>query len=158
MFTYPAGTGPSANPGLAVSPDGSTLAVSSWIKPNAVARIFTVGVDGSNYREVVDSYQTGSVLDTVRWTPDGRTILFVAHDANRNWKVMRVPSVGGLVEFDGLSFETLAPLMPELRMWPGNFNNIDVSPDGTRIIASSLTFTKNELWTLDNLLSVVSSQ
>ncbi len=158
MFTYPAGSGPLDYPGLAVSPDGSTLVVSSWVKPNAVARLFTVGVDGSNYREVVDSYQTGSVLDTVRWTPDGRTLLFVAHDANRNWKVMRVPSVGGLVEFDGLSFETLAPLIPELRMWPGNFNNIDVSPDGTRIIASSLTFTRNELWTLDNLLSVVSSR
>ena len=158
VFTYPAGSGPLDYPGLAVSPDGSTLVVSSWVKPNAVARLFTVGVDGSNYREVVDSYQTGSVLDTVRWTPDGRTLLFVGHDANRNWKVMRVPSVGGLVEFDGLSFETLAPLIPELRMWPGNFNNIDVSPDGTRIIASSLTFTKNELWTLDNLLSVVSSR
>lgn len=157
-FSYPSGSGPSDYPGLAVSPDGSTLAVSSWVKPNAVARIFTVGVDGSNYREVVESYQAGWVLDVVRWTPDGRTILFVAHDANRNWKVMRVPAVGGLVEFDGLSFETLAPLIPELRMWPGNFNNIDVSPDGTRIIASSLTFTKNELWTLDNLLSVVSSR
>ena len=43
-------------------------------------------------------------------------------------------------------------------MSPGNFNNIDVSPDGTRIIASSLTFTKNELWTLDSLLSVVRSR
>ena len=130
VFTYPTGTGPSAYPGLAVSPDGSMLAVSSWVKANAVARIFTVGVDGSNYREVLDSYEAGSVLDTLRWTPDGRTLLFVAFDANRNWKVMRVPAVGGLVEFDGLSFETLAPLIPSSACGPGTSTTSTSAPTG----------------------------
>ena len=133
--------------GLAVSPDGETLAAAVFTKTWAAARIFTIPVDGSNSRELFDRYQTGWVPDAVRWTPDGRAILFLAHDANRNWRVMRVPADGGQPAVDGLSYETFAPLIPEHRMWPGNFNNIDVSPDGTRIIASTLTFSKQEIWT-----------
>jgi Tol biopolymer transport system component len=149
---------PQSAPGIALSPDGKTLAVYGWIRPFEEARIFTVGVDGSNYREVVPSVRTGSPADTLRWTPDGRSLVFVAHDANRNWRVMRVSADGGPTEFDGLSFDTLAPLLTDLHMFPGNFNNIDLHPDGTHIVASTLTLARYELWTLDNLLSVVNSR
>jgi Tol biopolymer transport system component len=158
VATFTPGTGPSDAFGLAISPDGTTLAATAWIRAYATARIFTVGVDGSNYREIVGSFETGWLGDTVKWTPDGRKILFVAFDANKQWRIMSVPAGGGQAEFDGLDFDTLAPLLPGLRMFPGNFNNIDLSPDGSRIIASTLTSSKFELWTLDNLLSVINSR
>lgn len=158
VATFSPGTGPSDAFGLAISPDGTTLAAAAWTRANAAARIFTVGVDGSNYREIVGSFETGWLGDTIKWTPDGRRILFVAFDANKQWRIMSVPAGGGQAEFDGLDFDTLAPLLPGLRMFPGNFNNIDLSPDGSRIIASTLTSSKFELWTLDNLLSVIHSR
>ena len=155
IASLPAGTSPGGAMALTFRADGQTLAAAVFTKPWAVARLFTIAVDGSNYREVALN-RTG---------PAGFRTLFVglptavrsssSHiDANRNWRIMRIPADGGQPEFDGLSYETLAPLMPEHRMWPGNFNNIDVSADGTRIIASTLTFNKQEIWTLDGLLRV----
>ncbi len=158
VLTFPQAPPPSSGLGLAISPDGTTLAVQTWVKTNAAARIFTVGVDGSNYREIVGAFETGWMGDTLRWTPDGRTLLFVAFDANRHWRVMRVPADGGTPEFDGLSFDTLAKLLPELRLFPGNFNSIDLSPDGSRIMASTQTMSKYELWTLDNLLWAINAR
>jgi Tol biopolymer transport system component len=144
--------------GIAVSPDGSTLAVTAWTKPYAAARLFTVGVDGSNYREVWGPFETGWLGDTTRWTPDGGTLLFLAFDARKNWRIMRVPVAGGPAQPDGLDFDTLTPLLGEIRMWPGNFNNIDLSPDGSKLVASTLTFSKHELWTLDGVSSFISSR
>jgi Tol biopolymer transport system component len=149
---------PQSQPGIALSPEGKTLAVYGWTRPSEEARIFTVGVDGTGYRNIVPSVRTGSPADTVRWTPDGRSLVFVAHDANRNWRVMRVPADGGPIEFDGLSFDTLSPLLTNLKLFPGNFNNIDLHPDGTRIVASTLTMSSQELWTLDNLMWVLNQR
>jgi Tol biopolymer transport system component len=158
VLTFPQPTLPASRFGLTISPDGTTLAAQAWIKEYAVARIFTVGVDGSNHREVVQSYETGWIDDVLRWAPDGRTLLFVAFDANRNWRIMRVAADGGQPEFDGLSFDTLSKVLPDLRLFPGNFNNIDLSPEGSRILASTFTMGKYELWTLDNLLWTINAR
>lgn len=158
VASFTPGTGPASSFGIALSPDGATLAVTAWTKANAAARIFTVGVNGANYREVFGPFETGWTSDATRWTPDGRTLVFLAFDANKNWRVMRVPVEGGKAEFDGLDFDTLAPLLPGLRMFPANFNNLDLSPDGSRVIVSTLTQSSHELWTLDGLLSAVSSR
>jgi hypothetical protein len=64
---------------------------------------------------------------------------------------MRVPADGGAVSFDGLSFKTLAPLMPQIRMVPGNFTGLDISPDGTRTIVSTQTHARFEVWALDDV-------
>ncbi len=64
---------------------------------------------------------------------------------------MRVSVEGGASQFDGLDYTSLSAMLSGMRMWPGNFNNIDLSPDGSRIIVSALTFSKNELWTLDTI-------
>lgn len=157
VMTFSSAAGESGSFGVAVSPDGATLAVTAWTKPYAAARLFTVGVDGSNYREIFGPFDTGWIADTTRWTPDGRMLIFVAFDARKNWRVMRVPVDGGQAQSDGLDFDTLTPLLGDIRMWPGNFNNIDLSPDGSRIVASSLTFSKHELWTLDGVLSFINS-
>jgi Tol biopolymer transport system component len=111
-------------------------------------RIFTVGVDGSGYRDVASI--PGGWPD-LRWTPDGRSLLFPAFDAQRNWRIMRVELSSGNVSPDGLSFDLLEPLVPEIRLNPGNFSGLDVSPDGTRIVVSTLTLARSEIWTLDGL-------
>ncbi len=157
VATFSSAAGESGQFGIAVSPDGATLAVAAWAKPYAAARLFTVGVDGSNYRQILGPFDTGWIADTTRWTPDGRMLIFVAFDARKNWRIMRVPIEGGQAQSDGLDFDTLTPLLGDIRMWPGNFNNIDLSPDGSRIVASSLTFSKHELWTLDGVLSFINS-
>ena len=153
-----AGGLPQSQPGIVLSPDGTTLAVYGWVRPNDEARLFTVDVNGTGYREIVPSVRAGSVADTIRWSPDGQSLVFVAHDANRNWRVMRVPASGGTPVFDGVSYETLAPVLTDMRLFPGNFNNIDLHPDGTRIVTSTLTMGRHELWTLDNAMSVVSAR
>lgn len=144
--------------GIAVSPDGSTLAVSVRVKAFATARIFTVAGDGSNYRDVVGPFATGWLWDQLRWTPDGRTLVFTVFDAKKNWRIMRVPVEGGTPEFDGVSYDVISALLPSFRLWPGNFNNIDLSPDGSRIITSALTSVKNEIWTLDGVMSALHSR
>ncbi len=173
VLTLP-GTGIAGGIGLAVSSDGATLAVMVLVAPSPVkgtqgaffgpsgeARIFTVGVDGSGYREVFGPFANGAgslIADKMRWTPDGRTIVFVAFDANVNWRLMRVPAEGGKAEFDGLDFDTLASRLSGLRMVPGSLSNFDLSPDGSRALVSTFTLSTNELWALDNLPSVNNSR
>jgi Tol biopolymer transport system component len=162
IFTLP-GAGLPAGWGVAVSPDGTTLAVMASTGARSIstgeARIFTVGADGSNYREVFGPFASGGFIpDKMRWTPDGRTLVFVDFDANRNWRLMRVPAVGGKAEFDGLDFDTLAPRIAGHRMIPGTLWNLDLSPDGSRALVSTQTLGTHELWALDNLPSVASSR
>lgn len=164
IFTLP-GAGLTGGIGLAVSPDGATLAwMASGTAPStehADARIYSVGVDGSNYREVFGPFPTGAgnmIADKMQWTPDGRTIVFVDFDANNNWRLMRVPAEGGKAEFDGLDFGTLAPRAPGVRMVPGSLPNLDLSPDGSRALVCTHTVSNHELWALDNLPSVANSR
>ena len=138
-----------AEVGLALSPDGKTLAVALWKKPNESARLMTVGVDGTGVRELVSSFQTFWISDAVRWTPDGQSVLFVACDAQKNWRVMRVGTDGGTPEPDGLDYETLDPLVGSPRLAPNNFIGFDLSPDGSRVVASTRTMTMSEIWALD---------
>jgi Tol biopolymer transport system component len=141
--------------GIAVSPDGSTLAVTVWTKAYASGRLFTVGTDGSGYRELVGTFATGWLADKVRWTPDGRSIVFTTFDTRKNWRIMRVAADGGPLAFDGLDYDVLSGLLPTMRMWKGNFNNIDLSPDGSRIVVSALTSATFEIWTLDGLMNAL---
>jgi Tol biopolymer transport system component len=162
IFTLP-GAGLAGGIGLVVSPDGTTLAwMTSGSAPStehAEARIYSVGVDGSNYREVFGPFPTGAgnmIADKMRWTPDGHNLVFVDFDANNNWRLMRVPAAGGKAELDGLDFATLARRIGGLRMIPGSLFNLDLSPDGSRALVSTMTLGMHELWALDNLPSVAS--
>ena len=73
--------------------------VTAWFRPPRQV-ITTFYVNGTGYREIVPSVRAGSVADTIRWSPDGQPLVFVAHDANRNWRVMRVPASTPV--FDGV--------------------------------------------------------
>jgi len=150
VVSFPAVAQDTVAPAVSLSPDGRTFAI--MVQPSGSqteGRIFTVGVDGSGYRDIGAVPASG--WTDLRWTPDGRSLLFPAFDAQRNWRIMRVELSSGKVSPDGLTFDLLGPLVPEIRVNPGNFSGLDVSPDGTRIVVSTLTLARSEIWTLDGL-------
>ncbi len=122
--------GPSRDPSAAValSPDGRTLAVAYWNVAFEDAHIFTIGVDGTNRRDVVASVKTGWIVDAFAWNPDGQSIVFLGFDAKKDWRLMRVNAAGGTPEPDGLDYDTLNPLLGDLRLFPGNFNTLQPQP------------------------------
>jgi Tol biopolymer transport system component len=144
-----------ADVSLDLSPDGKTLAVSVAAPKGGSVRILAVAVDGRSVREVASALPTGWVGNNTRWTPDGRSLLVVSFDSNRDWRIVRIPAEGGEPVFDGLDYRTLATLLPDLRVAPGNFNGFDVSPDGSQLIVSTWTLGKQELWAIDNVMSGV---
>lgn len=153
VTTLNAFAGRDTSTSLALSRDGRQLAVMTYTNGYQEARIFTVGIDGTGRRDVVKAVPAGWVGNGnfIQWSTDDRSIVFVAFDAQRNWRVMRVSADSGVPEPDGLDFDTLQPLLGEMRLFPGNFNGFDISPDGTRIAVSNFTVAKTELWALDNL-------
>jgi Tol biopolymer transport system component len=142
------------HPEIVVSPDGTTLGIGAVVGPvwQSDGWIFTVKVDGTDFRDLggggLPGFWGGSPL---RWTPDGRSLLFRAFDAERDWRIMRIPASGGAVEPDGVSYATVAPLVPDIRMVRSNFNGLDVSPDGSRLVVSTLVAPKFEVWAIDGV-------
>jgi hypothetical protein len=139
------------DPEIVMSPDGMMLAVGTLdgAEFESGGRIFTVKTDGADFRDVggrISGFWGGFPL---RWTPDGRSLLFRAFDADRDWQIMRIPASGGAVEPDGVSYASVAPLVPDIRMVRSNFNGLDVSPDGSRLVVSTLVAPKFEVWSLD---------
>jgi len=140
-------------PDFVLSPDGTRLAVgAAGSDYRSDGRIFTVNVDGTDFRDVGGSLPGFWGGELLRWTPDGRSLLFRSYDANEDWQIMRIPASGGAPEFDGVSHATLAPLLPDIRMVRGNFNGLDVSPDGSRLVVSTLVAPRFEVWALDLVL------
>jgi Tol biopolymer transport system component len=147
--------GISETPEVVVSPDGTMLAIGVVAGPEweSDGRILTMKIDGTDFRDVggggLPGFWGGGPL---RWTPDGRSLLFRAYDANRDWQIMRIPASGGSVEPDGVSYTALAPLVPDIWMVRSNFTGLDVSPDGSRLVVSTLVAPKFEVWALDRLV------
>jgi Tol biopolymer transport system component len=108
-----------------LSPNGQRLAVSVPATPTAV-RIFTIGVDGTGYRDVVASFPTG--WNNLRWTPDGQSLVFVGSNPDTSWRIMRVPASGGQPVFDGLDEHQLQAMLPDIKLFPSNLNGFDFSP------------------------------
>ena len=156
IVTFP-GDGLRGN-GLALSPDGSTLALMVWAEGSpSQARIITVGVDGTGYRELHGPFPAQALADKMRWTPDGRSILFISA-ATSGWRVMRVPADGGRAEPDGLDSTTLSGSVPLPRLAAGTATNIDLNPDGSRIVFTAFTLPTIEIWALENVLAVLSAR
>ncbi len=112
---------------LAISPDGRSLAMvvpsRSKLKGRVLAR---VGIDGSDYRELVPSEPS-----FIAWTKTG--ILYTANSD----QIMRIPPEGGKSE-------------------PANLvtrPNLNLSPDGSQIIFSDVTGNRG-LWMINNLSSL----
>jgi Tol biopolymer transport system component len=131
---------------IALSPDGRTLAIGWTERPaeGAKLRIARISVDGSGYRDLYTRTRTDHLrgAGTVVWDRDGRSILFDQQQPGEGgrWGVMRVPAEGGPAT---LVFAT-----------PGPMQSFDVSPDGSRF-AYSANESANELWALDNVLTML---
>ena len=108
--------------GIAISPDGRTLALALTNPQTRETRLGLVDIDGSNHRQLYGPYRVNATYDKLAWMKDGRSILFVTSD-RRDWQIMRIASEGGEPEFTGLAIKDLS--------------TFDVSSDGTRIAFST---------------------
>ncbi len=107
---------------LAASPDGKTIAMTLYDPQAEMSRLALVDVNGQNYR-VLTSFPSASLRNKLAWTADGRTIFYATRESGPH-RVMRIASSGGDPEFTGIEVERL--------------DAFDVSPDGTRVIYSTL--------------------
>jgi Tol biopolymer transport system component len=146
VFTFPdAGLPKESQPGLAVGPDGATLAILGWANPDArEARIFTVRTDGTDFRVLHGPFAAWNTT-LLRWAPDGRSLAFVGREATRP-VLLRMPASGGAPETDPLT-SVITP----------DSSSFDLSPDGTRIVTNGRNPMNRELWVLDNFLSTIAN-
>ena len=104
------------------------------------ARLFRVGADGSQFREVFGPFRTRGANDRLAWTRDGRAILFTMTDPTHSSeeKIMRISADGGQPEFTGLEIKRPA-------------NDFAVSQDGKRVAFAtrSLAGAEDQLWAVD---------
>ena len=158
----PIGTFPGAGllgptvPGIAVSPDGASLAVMAHAdQPGAKARLITVNVDGTGYRQLYGPFPAELTSD-LTWTPDGQAILFATLDeATGVGRVMRISRNGGQPEFDGLDTSNLTGSVSIPRLRPGGVASIGLSPDGSHIVFDAQTLDAFEVWTLENVMAAL---
>jgi Tol biopolymer transport system component len=123
--------------GMALSPDGRTLALALTNANTRETRLALVDVDGGNYRQLHGPYRVNTSFDKLAWTKDGRSILFATSSDRRNWQIMRIAVEGGEPEFTGLKC--------------GELSTFNVSPDGSRIAFST---TGSDVRT-DDLIAIV---
>jgi len=148
LMTFPGGGFLAGTVGMALSPDGQTLAL-NHVHP-AQWRLITVGIDGSNWREIHTDNRLAR-LDAVRWTPDGQSLLFI--EGSGTWRMMRIPATGGTAVFDGLDSANFAGTVPLPTYEVANIANFDVSPDGRRVVFGSRTVPTYDVTVLENLLA-----
>ena len=124
------------------------------------ARLVSVRVDGTGYRELYGPFSTVSVSDSMRWTPDSQSIVFLADsddNANNRVRTLRVSVDGGQPEFDGLDLRALvdAGTVPGLAAGPWN---LDLSADGSRMAFSVVKTRHFQLWVLENVMAALNSR
>jgi Tol biopolymer transport system component len=103
--------------GIALSPDGQTLAFTTINFKTRDAHLALVRVDGSEYHEIYGPFHALAVNRGLAWTKDGRKIVFAtsADDGSENWRIMRIAIDGGKPEFTGLAISgmTVFVLSPD---------------------------------------------
>lgn len=159
VFIIP-GTGfPDSAPGMALSPDGTTLVLRGFADDSeANSKLVTIRVDGTNYRELFGPIRGFLVGDQTRWASDGQSILFTAFSftgphAEGGWRVMRISPNGGSPQPDGIDSTKLFGTGPLPKLDLNQVSSIDVSPDGTRILFSSRPALAYGFWKAKNFLA-----
>jgi Tol biopolymer transport system component len=133
--------------GLQLSPDGGTLAIRYQDQETRRTHLARVAVDGSGYREIYTG-DAGVQHNHFAWSKDGRRILFGVQQEDKNI-IMAIPAEGGKAETSG--FDLKAAGAPKQL---SNLLNISLSSDGKRLAFSAANQVQ-ELWAIDNLLSVL---
>ena len=128
--------------GIKLSPDGRTLAIRRFDSQTRNTHFARMAVDGSSYRELYTAAYSGGQIDHLAWTKDGLGILFGIGQDDK-WRIVRIPAEGGNPEATDFDLSNAGALL-----------NISLSPDGRRL-AFSARRNVQELWAIDNLLSVL---
>lgn len=116
---------------LALSPDGSSLAVSLAVMAEEGPEVFVLPAAGGTARGLTPPVsRTGA--RSITWMPDGKAILY-----SRWREVSRVSVAGGEPESIGLQMELI--------------NTVSLHPDGRRI-ALSAGRPASELWVMEDFL------
>lgn len=112
-----------------ISPDGKQLAFSANVLPNHGSQVFLADADGNNVKLMVSpspSYFHG-------WSPDGKTMAFVAQrNGSGQFDIYSIPAAGG----------------PEKRLTSNvhHDDGPDYSPDGKWIYINSNRSGKEAIW------------
>lgn len=111
--------------GIAVSPDGTTLALHT-----SDGGIFAFGIDDGSLREVVTSSPGGGWAEVVQWSRDGRYIYYGTRSdpTSTDWRLMRVRSSGGVAEPAGVDSSKLSR--------PGRLMRFELSADDAKVAVS----------------------
>lgn len=135
---------PGAIKGVAVSPDGRTIAfvAHEYSPTSGRAHLYVSNPDGSQVRELLTTEQRDGFPWAVSWSSDSRFIYYTRGlQPNNIRQLWRISADGGTPEYAGLTVTGM-----------GSF---DVSRDGTRIVYEVGGSPKIEAWALDNLETVL---
>jgi Tol biopolymer transport system component len=151
---------PNQQAGLALSPDGETLALQTWAEMGTPlspgkAQLTLVDARSGAARPLTGPYSATTVFSNFAWLPDGQSVLLTMAERPHEWRLMRVPVSGGEPVFDGLESST-AVAGTSLPALVANILSLSVSPDGSRVAFGSYVRPKAELWVIGNVFSLLS--
>ena len=157
LYAFPSTEGEAT--GLALSPDGGTLALQTWVQAGSPvapgrAHLTLVSTNGNGARMLYGPYSTTTVWSNFAWTPDGQAILFIESRQLNSWRLMRVATTGGEPVFDGLESATALNDKALPAMY-GTVLSLSVSPDGSRVAFGSYLRPTQELWMLEDVRSLL---
>lgn len=133
---------------VAVSPDGGNLAVtmSTTVGQKPVSRVLLMDVKGSNVRTLFENQHPEDVKAWagIAWASDGQQVFFVRSTGEDSEKgqIWRMPINGGPPQPTGIQGPRV--------------HQINASKTGRLAYTGGLS-NISELWTLENVLSVLSS-
>jgi Tol biopolymer transport system component len=124
---------------VAVSPDGKQLAYVKSMRLGT-STIEVMPTAGGEAREVFRSakWYDGSRYNTLGWTPDSKSIMFVNQDGN----LWRVPNTGGEPQQVGVELTKTRIKTPT------------IDPAGKRLAFGAVEADNNEIWSLEHFLPV----
>jgi len=150
--------GAQSPPGLSISPDGSSLVLQVWAdQPKRLASLQIMNTDGSGTRSLLPSFPADRTLSVIRWTADGRYILFFTTAENGDWRLMRISPTGGQPEFAGLDSTRLTGTVRVPVPGPFSPLSMDASPDGAKVVFAYRPVQRTELWALENVVAALNS-
>jgi Tol biopolymer transport system component len=121
--------------------DGRTFVIRRQDPKTKIIHFYRLDIDGTGYREIY-AIAPKEFRNIFTLTKDGRWLVLAKRsNGEKNWQLVRIPIDGGAPEATGVELED-------------SLSSMDLSPDGSRI-AYTTSKSVAELWTLDNVLSVL---